>query len=92
MYTLAPKSKPLVVDGIISYSEANRARTVIRLKKEVVHEFEDLKSKDKSICYKLEYHRNFDKLKERVSELNNNEDGIPFLLFIYSKDVAESEV
>lgn len=92
MYTITPKPKPLVVDGVVSYSEANRARSVIRLKKEIIQEFDDLKRRDKSIGYKLEYHRDFDKLRERISELNNKEEGIPFLLFIYSKDAAKSEL
>jgi hypothetical protein len=91
MYTLTPKPKPLVTDGVISYDTSCRARTMIRLKKEIVHEFEDLKNKDKLVNYKLEYHRDFNKLQERVSELNLKGDGLPFLLFIYSKDVAEAE-
>jgi len=88
MYTLTPKPKPLIVDGTISYSESSRARNVIRLKKQIINEFEDLKDRNKDINYKLEYYRNFDKLQARIDKLANNQEGIPFLLFIYSKDVA----
>ena len=82
---LKPKKKPLIVKGAVSYSEAVRARNIIRLKKEVVNEFLDLKDREKSITYKLEYHRNFTKLKKRIEEINKNGDGIPFLLFIYAE-------
>jgi hypothetical protein len=87
---LKPKPKPIVVDGVISYSESCRARNVIRLKKEIVKEFSDLKDRNKAINYKLEYHRNKAKLNRRIKEITENGEGMPFLLFIYSeKETAE---
>ena len=91
MYTLKPKPKPLIVKGKVSYNENSRAKNVIRLKKEVVDEFSDLKDFKRDIGYKLEYHRNFRTLEKRIGELKNN-GAMPFLLFLYEeKEKAISE-
>ena len=85
MYTLKPKIKPLIVNGKLYYDETCRAKSLIRLKKEIVNEFEDLKEPTKSIGYKLEYHRNHKKLQKRIDEITKKEEGVPFLLFIYEE-------
>jgi len=88
---LIPKSKPLIIDGIVSYSETCRARSIIRLKKDVINEFNDLKNRDKLIRYKLEYYRGPRRLQKRVNEITENGGGIPFLLFIYSEENGDSK-
>ena len=85
MYVLTPKPKPLITKGVVSYSESCRARNTIRLKKEIIKEFNELKERGKDIIYKIEYHRNLSKLLRRIEEVKDNKEGIPFLLFIYSE-------
>lgn len=85
MYVLTPKPKPLITKGVVSYSESSRARNIIRLKKEIIREFNDLKDRKKEINYKIEYHRNTSRLNRRIKEITESGEGVPFLLFIYSE-------
>jgi len=83
MYSLKPIKGPIIVNGSLYYDESDRARTRIRLKKPIVNEFTQLKNFKAKLRYRMEYHRTISTLKKRMKKIENGEEGIPFLLFLY---------
>ena len=78
--TLIPR-KIINIDGKIAYGEGFQSWNLIRLKKEIINEFPQLKEKRSSFSYKLIFHRTFEELLKEIKKLKN-ENVMPMLLWL----------
>jgi len=78
-----------MVDGKLFYSEGDQAWTKLRLKKEVLHEFPQLKNKRISFKYRMIIPRSPDKIEEFMEEFSKSSNMIPVLLFFSKSEVEE---
>ena len=84
--TLIP-IRELEVDGRISYKESLQLWCIIRLKKQIINEFPQLKEKRSKFSYKMLYYRDIEQLEKRIKELKKNkETSLPMLMWLY-KDI-----
>lgn len=85
---LTPNSNPLTINGKILYNEGAQAWNIIRLKKEILHQFPELKEKRGSFIYKMIIPRTKEELEEHFKELIESGELIPIFLF-FGKDQKE---
>ena len=85
-FILQPKVKPILVEGRLSYNENVRCNNILRLRREIREEFQDLQGKVNLIGYRMEFYRTGRELQRRVAEIMNAKMGLPFLLFIFKED------
>ena len=82
---LKPKYETLKVDGEISYGEGNGAWNIIRLKRDILKEFPQLREKREKFDYSMIMHRSFDDLKKAIAEMETSEGVVPIFLFFRRK-------
>ena len=70
----------------MTYSEGNQAWSVMRLKKELLHEFPQLKEKREQFLYKMIIHRSLEGLKEEIGKLECSKDEVVPVLLFFGKD------
>jgi len=77
------------INGKIIYSEGDQAWNLIRLKKEVLNEFYQLKEKRAKFSYHMVYYRNYEELEKAVKELKKKSEMVlPFLVFLYKETLT----
>jgi hypothetical protein len=86
------EKKPLtprnVIDikGRMIYCERDHSWNLIRLKKEVLNEFYQLKEMRSKFSYHMVYYRSYEELEKALKELKKNRDiALPFLVFLYKE-------
>jgi len=89
MKLLSPRKGALNIVGAMTYSEGNQAWSVMRLKKELLHEFPQLKEKREQFLYKMIIHRSFEGLKDEVKKLEGSEDEVVPVLLFFGKNSKE---
>ncbi len=77
---LSPTRETLKVNGRLFYNEGSRSWSIIRLKKEILHEFPQLKEKRSKFGYMIAIYRSFDDLKKNIMEFEKKEKIVPMLL------------
>jgi len=83
---LTPR-KELEIFGKISYKESLGLWSIIRLKKEIINEFPQLKEKRSRFGYKMNYYRDIAQLENVVKELKKNKDQpMPVLMWLYKEE------
>lgn len=87
---LVPRQEPVHIEGKLLYCEGDGAWNMIRLKKEVLYEFPELKNKRASLNYKMVIPRTPDKIKDFLEELKKSSSVVPILLF-FEKEVKQDE-
>ena len=79
---LIPSNRPIIVDGSVFYDDKSRTNNIIRLKKRIVEEFQDLKGLN-NVYYRAELYKTYEELQKRIAELVAQRQGIPMLIFLY---------
>ena len=79
--TLVPKLETLEVIGKLFYNEGSQAWNIIRLKKDLLFQFPQLKEKRSNFSYKMIMPSSLNELKKKVKEIEKNSESIPILLF-----------
>lgn len=80
--TLLPLKETAEFSGKLSYAEGSRAWHVIRLKKDILREFPQLKRRDKEFGYKIVIYRKYEELKKAIEEMEIQCKPIPMSLLI----------
>ena len=71
------------VEGKIIYSEGNQAWNIIKLKKEFLNEFHQLKEKRlKLFSYKMLYYRTYEEFEKVVKEIVKKKGVLPILMWL----------
>ena len=72
----------LTTKGTLFYHESDRAWNTLRLKKEVLHEFPNLKNKENKCIYLMKLHRSYDSLKKDLEQFEKKTKTVPIILFL----------
>ena len=83
---LRPYNDKLDITGHVSYSEGYGAWNVIRLKKDLLNEFPQLREKTAKILYKLVFYKSHEELKQAIRRMDENKEAIPILLYFCKKE------
>lgn len=78
---LSPGSRILEINGKLFYHESSQAWSLLRLKKDLLHKFPQLRDKSSSFGYKMIMHDKIEDLKEMIRNLEKSGGKIPVLLF-----------
>lgn len=76
---LNPSQETLKITGKLFYSEGDQSWNVIRLKKEILHKFPQLKEKSSKFSYQMVVPQSSDEIKDLLKEVR---ESIPILLFL----------
>lgn len=82
---LRPYDDVLDIMGNVSYSEGYGAWNTIRLKKEVLNEFPQLKERTTKIRYKLLFYKDYEEFMEAVTKMKENNEPLPILLYFFKE-------
>lgn len=69
--------------GNVSYNEGYGAWNTIRLKKDVLKEFPQLKEKSSRIRYKLVFYKTYEDFNKAIRNMRENNEPLPLLLYFY---------
>ena len=75
--------RAVIAYGSLVYNESSRASSLLRLKRVIIDEFQ-LGSKN-NCFYQLEFWKDYATTLERIKEAQENEEGIPLLLWIHKE-------
>ncbi len=82
---LKPVNETIDIQNKIWYTSSDCAWNVIRLKKEILDEFPQLKErKGKSFC-KMIHHKGYIQLEKAIRKMKRTGEAIPILLFFYKE-------
>ena len=79
--TLTPR-KIVKVNGILSYDEALQAWSILRLRKDLINEFNQLKEKRSKFSYELLFYRSYEEFEKATKDLVKKEEVLPILMFL----------
>lgn len=88
---LTPAQNILTVKGKLFYHESAQAHNIIRLTKEVILQYPQLREKRSSFCYKMIVPRTQEEYREHLKELRRNTNKIPIILFL-GRDIQNEKV
>ena len=80
---ISPK-KIIDVEGKLAYAEGFQSWNILRLKKEIVDEFPQLKEKRSNFSYKLIFCRNYEELLNYFKKLKSD-SVMPMLMWMYKE-------
>lgn len=71
--------------GKVLYSQGDRAWSLVRLKKDILDKFPQLREKRIKFSYEMVIHKTYNDLEKAIKDLKKNEEAIPILLFLYKE-------
>jgi hypothetical protein len=77
---LSPMRDLVEITGPMTYNESAQAWNIIRLRKDILHEFPDLKDKRTLFNYKLIIPRNPQAIKKLMEESSKSQNVLPIFL------------
>jgi len=78
--TLTP-TKIVEIDGSLYYEEKLGAWSIMRLKADLIHEFNQLKEKRSKIGYRLVFYRNYEEFEKQMKKIVKEKGVLPVLMF-----------
>ncbi len=81
--TLSPR-KIVEINGKLLYDEGTKSFSRIRLKKELIEEFPQLRERRSSFSYELKFFRDNEELGRMIKSLNK-ENAMPILMWLYKE-------
>jgi len=79
---LRPVKKPTNLRGRVYYDSPNGAWSIIRLRKEIVNDFSELKEKRSSFSYQMVFYQTPQELEKAIREMRKEDKPLPILLFL----------
>jgi hypothetical protein len=78
---LKPSTVPIELEGKMTYNEHQRAWGILRLRKEILSEFPELRERNEKIRYKILFSRDFSKLDEQIALVKKTIGVSPLLVW-----------
>ena len=88
MTYLTPVEKRKTIRGKLAYNESVRAYNIIRLKKDILDYFTQLRQKGNSFSYEMQVNHHYDVLEEAIKEARKQGKAPPLMLWIKRDEVA----
>ncbi len=85
---LQPARKTLEIKGKIVYREADQCWNMLKLKKELISEFPQLKEKRSGFSYQMLFYRTYEEFEKLIKKMKRERLPLPILLYL----VKEFEV
>lgn len=79
---LRPKKETIRVEGKISYEISRQSWDMIRLKKEIINEFPELREKRSRFSYQLIFYRDYKGLEKAIRKMKREGAPLPMFLFL----------
>lgn len=79
---LTPR-KIINVKGKMLYNESKQAWCNIKLKRELINEFPQLREKRSNFSYEMMFCRTADELKEILKKMEGDEEAMPIMMFLW---------
>lgn len=73
----------LDIEGKLAYGEGAQAWNILRLKKEILTEFPQLKEKRTPLSYNLAFVKTYDDLLDYIKKMEKENKPLPLLLWFY---------
>ena len=73
----------LNLEGNLIYKEGDQAWSILRLRKEILTEFPQLKEKRSKLCYCINFIKDYDSLIDLVKKMKEEKKPLPLLLWFY---------
>lgn len=89
MQVLRPIHDILEAKGKMYYEEGAQAWSLMRLRKELLLEFPQLKEKRSDFYYKAVLFNSYKILEKALKEMQKKDEPVPLLLFFYKKPDTE---
>ena len=86
---LSPVKEILKIRGKLSYSESSRAWNVLKIKKDILRIFPQLRDKSNKFAYNMIIPSSSEEAKKKFEELKKFNGKVPILLF-FEKDAETS--
>jgi len=77
--------KIINVKGKIHYNESKQAWSNIKLKRELINEFPQLKEKRSAFSYELTFCRTVEDVNKLIKKFAKTDDAVPLLMFLYKE-------
>lgn len=84
---LQPVRKTLEIKGKIVYREPDQSWNMLKLKRELITEFPQLKEKRSSFSYKMLFYRTYEEFEKLIRKMKRDKLPLPIILYL----VKESE-
>lgn len=78
--TLSPLRQIIEITGPMTYNESAQAWNIIRLRKDILHEFPELKDKRTMFTYKLVIPRSPEAIKQIIEQCLQSQNIVPIFL------------
>jgi hypothetical protein len=86
---LRPVEKAIDLQGKILYHQCDRAWSLVRIRKDILNKFPQLREKRARFSYKMILHQNYNELEKAIRKLKRNKETLPILLFLYKEKTNE---
>ena len=81
---LAPR-KVINVKGKIHYNESKQAGSNIKLKRELINEFPQLREKRFAFSYGIMFYRTVEDVNKLIKKFAKKDEAVPLLMFLYKE-------
>ena len=82
---IRPVNRIVDIKGKIAYGDSQQAWSIIRLKKEILDEFPQLKERNANFTYKMVFYREYDTFEKAMRKERKNKEVPPILLMLYKE-------
>lgn len=90
---LIPNIQPIKIKGKLIYNESGQAHNIIRLAKEILYNYPQLKEKSSSFNYNMIVPRSHVESIKLIEEIGKDNQKVPILLFFErSEDKKDTEI
>lgn len=79
---LYPKNEAPKVIGRLIYSESHQSWNTIRIRKEIIQKFPQLREKTGNFIYKMNMYDSYKNIVKELSSMEKNKEAIPILLML----------
>jgi phosphoglycolate phosphatase-like HAD superfamily hydrolase len=83
---ISPSRNIIKTKGKMYYKEDNQAWCLLRFRKEIIDEFNQLKDKDSRFSYDAIYYRTYEEVEKALKELKKAGQPLPLLMW-FVKDI-----
>jgi hypothetical protein len=85
LQSLKPVDEVINLVGPILYSPGSRAWNTIRIKKDIIFKFPQLKERRAKFFYKMILHKNYKELEKALRKMKKCKDAVPMLFCLYKE-------
>ena len=81
-FVLRPWFDTLEAEGAMSYDNSSGCWNTIRVRKNFVKQFPQLKEKRAKFSYKMNFCASYEELKKAIERMDKNKEPLPILLYL----------